>query len=89
MRLNVVCVFACVFESVHDSLVVGVLRAAALHVKVTPHAARVSVQRAREKDRGEEKHDYCPSGLELHSNPCIYIKAPPLPLHLPCSMLYS
>ncbi len=44
MRLNVMCVrmFACVCKSVHDSLMVGVERAAALHAKLTPQAVRVS-----------------------------------------------
>lgn len=43
-------VFACVCKSVHDSLMVGVERAAALHAKVTPEAAGVSMQQTQEKD---------------------------------------
>ncbi len=50
MRLNVMCVCVCVFKSVHDSLVVGVWRAAALHAKLTPQAVMVSMHRAQEKD---------------------------------------
>lgn len=45
-------VFACVCvcKSAHDSLMVGVERAAALHAKVTPQAVGVSMRRTREKD---------------------------------------
>lgn len=39
IRWNVICVYVC--ESVHDSLVVGVWRTAALHAKLMPQAVRV------------------------------------------------
>ena len=44
------CVCVCVCKSVHDSLMVGVERAAALHAKLTPQAARVSTLTAQGKD---------------------------------------
>lgn len=54
MRLNVMCVC----KSVHDSLAVGVWRAAALHAKLTPQAMRVSVHRAQENDTTTESRSW-------------------------------
>lgn len=48
------CVFVC--KSVHDSLVVGVWRAAAPHAKLTPQAARVSLHRAQEQDTAADNN---------------------------------
>lgn len=48
LRLNVMYVRVCVCA--HDSLMVGVERAAALHAKPTPQAVRVSMHRAQEED---------------------------------------
>lgn len=56
LRLNVMYVRVCV--CVHDSLMVGVERAAALHAKPTPQAVRVSMR------SWEKKLDYCPSGRQ-------------------------